>query len=492
MTPLIGQDLRGVRLRIALALSQMVLAARAAVRQADEPPRLAANHAPYRRSADEVLAELGAAPRQGISGAEARARLERCGRNELAAEPPTPAWQRFLAQFQDVLVVLLLIAALISAALWLLERDSALPYEAMAILAIVLLNALMGYIQGSRAEQAVAALRRMSAAHAEVLRDGIRQRVPAIEVVPGDILCIEEGDTIAADGRVIQSAALQTAEAALTGESLPVSKRTTVIAEEIPLGDRSNMVFSGTTATYGHGQAVVTATGMQTEMGRIAGMLKAAPKEITPLQKELDRVGRLLGKIVIAIAVVMVATILIVEDVHGARAIFDVLILGVALAVAAVPEGLPAVVTAVLSLGVQRMARRHAIVRHLAAVETLGSADVIASDKTGTLTRNEMTVRRVVTASGSVSLGGSGYAPEGDVRQESRRCNLRRASIRARPHALRRMQRQQRCAAKARRALDGTGRSDGRGTDRRGAQGRTGGRGTCCPLRAHRGSSLLL
>ena len=377
------------------------------------------NHAPYRRSADEVLAELGAAPRQGISGAEARARLERCGRNELAAEPPTPAWQRFLAQFQDVLVVLLLIAALISAALWLLERDSALPYEAMAILAIVLLNALMGYIQGSRAEQAVAALRRMSAAHAEVLRDGMRQRVPAIEIVPGDILCIEEGDTIAADGRVIQSAALQTAEAALTGESLPVSKRTAVIAEEVPLGDRSNMVFSGTTATYGHGQAVVTATGMQTEMGRIAGMLKAAPKEITPLQKELDRVGRLLGKIVIAIAVVMVATILIVEDVHGARAIFDVLILGVALAVAAVPEGLPAVVTAVLSLGVQRMARRHAIVRHLAAVETLGSADVIASDKTGTLTRNEMTVRRVVTASGSVSLGGSGYAPEGEVRPET-------------------------------------------------------------------------
>ena len=450
------------------------------------------NHAAYRRSADEVLTELGASPLQGISEAEARARLERCGRNELAAEPPTPAWQRFLAQFQDVLVVLLLIAALISAALWLLERDSALPYEAMAILAIVLLNALMGYIQGSRAEQAVAALRRMSAAHAEVLRDGMRQRVPAIEVVPGDILCIEEGDTIAADGRVIQSAALQTAEAALTGESLPVSKRTAAIAEEVPLGDRSNMVFNGTTATYGHGQAVVTATGMQTEMGRIAGMLKATAKEITPLQKELDRVGRLLGKIVIAIAVVMVATILIVEDVHGARAIFDVLILGVALAVAAVPEGLPAVVTAVLSLGVQRMARRHAIVRHLAAVETLGSADVIASDKTGTLTRNEMTVRRVVTASGSVSLGGSGYAPEGDVRQETGDViagALRSELVRTLSAA---------CSAnnavlqKRRRALDGTGRSDGRSTDRRSAQGRTGGPGACCPLRAHRGSSLLL
>ncbi len=236
------------------------------------------------------------------------------------AEQPIPGWKRFLAQFQDILVVLLLIAALISVALWLLERDSALPYEAMAILAIVLLNALMGYIQGSRAEQAVAALRRMSAAHAEVLRDGMRQRVPATEIVPGDIIFIEEGDTIAADGRVIQSTALPAAEAALTGESLPVSKQTTVIVDEVPLGDRSNMVFSGTTVTYGHGQGVVTATAMQTEMGRIARMLKTAPKEITPLQKELDRVGRLLGKIVIAIAVVMVATILIVEDVHGSGA----------------------------------------------------------------------------------------------------------------------------------------------------------------------------
>jgi Ca2+-transporting ATPase len=353
-----------------------------------------------------------------LSEGEARARLKKYGSNELAAEKPVPAWRKFLAQFTDVLVVLLLVAALISAALWLYERESALPYEAMAILAIVLLNALMGYFQRSRAEQAVAALRQMSAADATVVRDGARQSVPATELVPGDVILVEEGDTVPADARLIRSTALQTAEAALTGESLPESKDIAAIPDEVGLGDRHNMIFSGTAATYGRGRAVVMATGMRTQMGRIAGMLKEVPDETTPLQKELDRVGKLLGLIVVAIAVVMIATILLVEDVHGFPAIFEVLILGVALAVAAVPEGLPAVVTAVLAIGVQRMASRNAIVRHLAAVETLGSADVIASDKTGTLTKNEMTVRRVVTASGSVSLGGTGYEPEGEVRRD--------------------------------------------------------------------------
>ena len=353
-----------------------------------------------------------------MSAGEARARLERYGKNELTAEKPVPAWRKFLAQFQDVLVILLLIATVISAGLWLYERESALPYEAMAIFAVVLLNAVMGYLQQSRAEQAVAALRQMSAAHANVIRDGARQSIPATEVVPGDIILIEAGDTVPADARLMQSTALQTAEAALTGESLPVSKDTRLITEEVGLGDRHNMIFSGTAATYGRGRAVVVATAMQTQMGRIAGMLKDAPEESTPLQKELDRVGKMLGIIVVVIAVVMIATIILVENVRGFSAIFDVLIFGVALAVAAVPEGLPAVVTAVLSLGVQRMAKRNAIVRHLAAVETLGSANVIASDKTGTLTKNEMTVRAVVTASGRVRLAGTGYEPQGDVRRE--------------------------------------------------------------------------
>ena len=376
------------------------------------------SRAPYQQSVDEVLAALDTDAHRGLSATEVTARLERYGRNELTAEEPVPAWRKFLAQFQDVLVILLLVATLISAGLWLYERESSLPYEAIAIFAVVLLNAIMGYIQQSRAEEAVAALRQISAAHANVVRDGERRSIAADEVVPGDIMLIEEGDTIPADARLVQSTALQTAEAALTGESLPVSKDIAPITEEVGLGDRDNMIFSGTAATYGRGKAVVIATGMQTQMGRIAGMLKEAPEETTPLQQDLDRVGKLLGIIVIVIAVVMIATILLVEEVSGFAALFDVLILGVALAVAAVPEGLPAVVTAVLAVGVQRMAKRNAIVRHLAAVETLGSANVIASDKTGTLTKNEMTVCVVATASGRVSLGGTGYAPEGEVSRD--------------------------------------------------------------------------
>jgi Ca2+-transporting ATPase len=372
----------------------------------------------YGQEVDDVIKALKSDAGVGLTDEDVRSRLERYGRNELTAEKPASAWRRFLGQFQNVLVIVLLLATTISAALWAIERDAALPYEAIAIFAVVLLNAAMGYVQESRAQAAVAALRAMSAADATVLRDGERQSIPAADIVPGDIILIEEGDTIPADARVIESAALQTAEAALTGESLPVMKDAAPIAGEVALGDRHNMVFSGTAATYGHGIAVVTTTGMQSEMGRIAALLKETADEATPLQRELDRTGKVLGLVVVAIALVMIVTIILVEDVEGASALFDVLILGVALAVAAVPEGLPAVVTAVLSIGVQRMARRNAIVRHLAAVETLGSASVIASDKTGTLTKNEMTVRVVVTASGRVTFEGSGYAPSGLVRHD--------------------------------------------------------------------------
>ena len=373
---------------------------------------------PYREPADAIVAALGSDARRGLGDDDVRRRLEQHGRNELAAEKPVPRWRRFLAQFQDVLVVLLLVATAISAALWFFERETPLPYEALAIFAVVVLNAAMGYVQESRAEAAVAALRAMSAADASAIRNGERRTVPATDLVPGDIILVDEGDTIPADARLIESAALQTSEAALTGESLPVAKDTAPIAGDAALGDRHNMVFSGTAVTYGHGKAIVTHTGMQTEMGRIAGLLRTTADEDTPLQKELDRTGRLLGLVVIAIAIVMIATIIVVEDVHGLSRIFDVLILGVALAVAAVPEGLPAVVTAVLSIGVQRMARRNAIIRHLSAVETLGSATVIASDKTGTLTKNEMTVRVVVTASGRFTFEGSGYEPAGAVRRD--------------------------------------------------------------------------
>jgi Ca2+-transporting ATPase len=374
--------------------------------------------APYRQPVEAVLSALGTDGRAGLSAAEARERLERHGRNELHAEKKTPGWKRFLAQFRDVLVILLLVATVISGTLWSIERDAALPYEAMAIFAVVLLNAILGYVQETRAEASVAALRQMAAAQARVVRDGERRVVPAAEVVPGDVIIVEEGDTIPADARLIRTAALQTAESALTGESLPVAKDPPPITEDAVVGDRFNMVFSGTAATSGRGRAVVVATGMDTEMGRIAGMLGEAPGDRTPLQKELDRVGRVLGMAVIAIAVVMVVTIVLVEDVRGFAAFFEVLMLGVALAVAAVPEGLPTVVTAVLALGVQRAARRNAIVRHLSAVETLGSASVVASDKTGTLTKNEMTVRVAATASGQVRFGGTGYAPEGGVQRE--------------------------------------------------------------------------
>ena len=369
----------------------------------------------YRLSNDAIAEVLDTDLHRGLGHEDAAKRLEQYGSNELASEAPVPAWRRFLAQFEDVLVILLLVATAISAGLWVLERDTSLPYEALAIFAVVILNATMGYIQESRAEAAAAALQALSAAHATVVRNGERHRLPASHLVPGDLIIIEEGDTIPADARVIDSSSLHTAEASQTGESVPVAKQTAPIQAEAALGDRNNMVFSGTATTYGHGRAVVTATGMRTEMGQIAGLLQGTQDETTPLQRELDRTGKTLGAVVVIIAVVMIGAILFVQDVQGVSGVFNVLILGVALAVAAVPEGLPAVVTAVLAIGVQRMAQRRAIIRHLAAVETLGSASAIASDKTGTLTRNEMTVRTIVTASGRVKFDGSGYAPEGTM-----------------------------------------------------------------------------
>jgi Ca2+-transporting ATPase len=317
-------------------------------------------------------------------------------------------------------VILLLIATLVSFGVWLLERDAALPFEAIAIFVIVLLNAIVGYVQEARAEESVAALMAMTAPEAGVLRDGEQGRVPAAELVPGDILLLEEGDTIPADGRLIEASALQIAEAALTGESLPVIKDTAPLEGAAGIGDRSNMVFSSSAVTQGRGRAIVTATGMQTEVGQIADLLQSTEDEETPLAQEINRVALLLGRAVIVIAIVIVGTILLFEDVNSLQVFVDVLVLGVSLAVAAVPEGLSTILTVVLALGTQRMARRNAIVRKLAAVETLGSATVICSDKTGTLTRNEMTVRNIITASGQVELTGIGYEPDGQVLLDGR------------------------------------------------------------------------
>lgn len=372
----------------------------------------------YHVPADQVLMALASDTKQGLSTAQAQERLQQYGKNVLPIAPPVPAWLRFLAQFTDPLTILLLIATVISFFAWLIERDAPLPYEALTILAIVLLNGVLGYVQEHRAEQAVAALQNMAAPTTSVLREGQQHTIPTTDVVPGDILLIEEGDTIPADARVVESIELRVAEAALTGESLPVLKESTAIPAEVGLGDRLNMLFSGTAVASGRGRAVAVSTGAQTEIGKIAGSLEQAKDEKTPLQRELDQVGKLLGIIVIAIAIVVSATILFISQVRTVTEIVDILLLAVSLAVAAVPEGLTAITTIILSLGMQRMAHRHVIMRKLAAVETLGSTTAICTDKTGTLTRNEMTVRAIVTASGRVDFTGTGYSPEGIVQQD--------------------------------------------------------------------------
>ncbi|MFN8473185.1 MAG: cation-translocating P-type ATPase [Anaerolineae bacterium] len=369
----------------------------------------------YRFPTADVLSALSADTTNGLTVEEAASRLTTYGQNELPAPQPDPWWRKFLAQFNNYLTILLLIATVISFIVWFLERAEPVPYEALAILAIVILNAILGYVQEGRAEQAVAALQAMAAPQTRVLRGGQPEIIPAVDVVPGDILLLEEGDTIAADARVLESISLRVAEAALTGESSPVSKHHQPIDEDVSIGDQLNMVFSGTHVTMGRGRAVVTRTGTRTEIGKIAGTLQATEEGETPLQRELDNVGKVLGIIVIIIAVVIIASILLVDRITTWTEIVQVLLIGVSLAVAAVPEGLTAITTIVLSLGMQRMAIRNVIVRKLNAVETLGSTNVIATDKTGTLTKNEMTVRAIVTPLGRIELTGVGYAPEGEA-----------------------------------------------------------------------------
>jgi magnesium-transporting ATPase (P-type) len=294
------------------------------------------------------------------------------------------------------------------------------PYDAVVIAVIVVLNAVLGFVQEVRAEQAVAALQRMAAATATVVRGGREERISAADIVPGDLLLLAEGDAVSADARLAEAASLSIAEAALTGESEPVLKVATPLRGPAVLADRLNMVFSGTAVTRGRGRAIVTATGMGTEMGNVARLLGRTVKESTPLQNEVSRIGRMLGIAVIAIAIVVVATILLTTDIESTSDLVDVMLIGVSLAVAAVPEGLPAILSVVLALGVQRMARQRAIVKKLSSVETLGSASVICSDKTGTLTKNEMTIGAVLTGSGEVEVTGSGYRPDGELLADGR------------------------------------------------------------------------
>jgi channel protein (hemolysin III family) len=357
----------------------------------------------------------------GLTSDEVAARLERHGPNRLDAAAVVPAWRKLLAQFDDPLVYLLLGAVVVSLVAWFLEGREGTPFEVIVITVIVVFNAVLGYVQEARAEQAVAALQRMAAATATVVRDGREQRIAADDLVPGDILLLGEGDAVGADARLVEAASLLVAEASLTGESQAVLKDVAALAGAVGLGDRRNMVFKGTAVTRGRGRAVVTATGMGTEMGTIARLLGQTEDEPTPLQREIARIGRALGIAVIVIATVVVGAILFTADLQTPSDYVDVLLVGVSLAVAAVPEGLPAVLSVVLALGVQRMAKQRAIVKKLLSVETLGSASVVCSDKTGTLTRNEMTIQVVATASGEVALSGTGYQPTARCRSTAHR-----------------------------------------------------------------------
>ncbi len=364
---------------------------------------------------DELVGNLKVDTDVGLSVEDATKRLATHGPNELRSAPPVPMWRKIVAQFQDPLVYLLMAAVVISVIAWAVEGAGGIPIDAVVILVIVVANAALGFAQEAKAEQAVAALQKMSESGATVMRDGNQQVIAARDLVRGDLLMLGEGDSVGADARLVRASALRIAEAALTGESTAVSKAPGQQEGKVPLGDRTNMVFRGTAVTQGTGLAVVTATGMDTEMGAVAQLLESTKQETTPLEREIAFVGKMLGIIVVVIAVVVMATVWFVSDVETAADAVAVLLLGVSLAVAAVPEGLPAILSVVLSLGVQRMSKRNAIVKNLNSVETLGSASVICSDKTGTLTQNEMTVQEIRTSSGSATVTGVGYRPDGEV-----------------------------------------------------------------------------
>ncbi len=361
----------------------------------------------------ELAEDLATDPEHGLSSVEAARRLERDGPNELVESPPPGLGRRFAAQFDDPLVLLLLGAIVISALAWWFDGADTTPVEVIVIVVIVLANAIVGVWQEGRAIDAVAALRALSASHCVVRRDGIDVHVTTRALVVGDVVILAEGDAIGADARLVEAWSLEVSEAPLTGESVPVAKAPGAVSAEAPVADRTDSVFSGTAVTRGRGRVLVTATGARTEIGRIAALLADGDSEATPLRRQIDRLSRLLGVVVVVLGAVMVAAILATSEIDGFAGVLDALLVAVSLAVAAVPEGLPAILTVVLALGVQRMAGHDAIVKRLLSVETLGSASVVCTDKTGTLTRNEMTVVRAVTASGSGRLSGVGFEATG-------------------------------------------------------------------------------
>jgi len=351
--------------------------------------------------ADDVFELLNSTPR-GLTRSEAARRLEEFGPNELQGAGTVSPWSILFEQFKNVLIIILLIATALSAFL-------GHGVEAIAITIIVLFAVGLGFIQEYRAERAIEALRQMAAPAATVIRDGRERRIPAHDLVPGDLILLATGDKVPADVRLVEAVNLQTVEAALTGESAPIEKHILPLEDEsLPTGDRKNMAYAGTTVTYGRGRAVVVATGMTTEFGKIARMLEDVETLKTPLQQNLDRVGKTLARFAFAIVLIIVGL-----GIFRGQPFVEMLIFGVALAVAVVPEALPAVVTISLALGVKRMVRRNALVRRLPAVETLGSTSVICSDKTGTLTKDEMTARRLFVSGETLEISGTGYEPQG-------------------------------------------------------------------------------
>ena len=355
----------------------------------------------YTQSPEEVLSDLGVGP-EGLTTAQAQERQAKYGPNKLKEAEKPSLIQRFLAQLKDPMLIILLIAAGVSALTGILSGHNEMA-EVIIILAVVLLNAILGVIQESKAEAAIEALQTMTAATCKVLRDGKLTILHSDELVPGDVVLLEAGDSVPADGRIIENASLKIEEAALTGESVPVNKALDALGmadgqDDVPLGDRKNMCYMGSTVVYGRGKAVITATGMDTEMGKIAGALAATADEQTPLQRKLDELGKLLSKMVLGICVFIFAfNLFVARDQLGQAGqtltgILETFMVAVSLAVAAIPEGLATVVTVVLSIGVTKMSQRNAVIRRLTAVETLGCTQVICSDKTGTLTQNKMTV----------------------------------------------------------------------------------------------------
>ena len=353
----------------------------------------------YLASAEDVLAAQSSNAETGLSAAEAASRLASVGPNKLDEEEKTPMWKRFFEQMADPMVIMLLVAAAISVITGFIQGEPEWA-DAVIILSVVILNSVLGVVQEAKSEQALEALQEMSAAQSKVMRDGKLVHMPSSELVPGDIVLLEAGDSVPADCRVLESASMKIEEAALTGESVPVEKHADQIAlaadtDDVPLGDRKNMCYMGSTVVYGRGRAVVVGTGMNTEMGKIATALTQAKKELTPLQMKLNELSGILTKLVLAICVIIFAVDIVRhfgELGSNPAMLLDTFMVAVSLAVAAIPEGLVAVVTIVLSMGVTKMSKRQAIIRKMTAVETLGCTQIICSDKTGTLTQNKMTV----------------------------------------------------------------------------------------------------